>query len=210
MLIEKSAAPLRAVERDFAVDATGFGTSVYRRWFDHKYGREMKEHTWLKCHAAVGVVTNVITAARVTEGDAHDSPVFEGLVKQTAHTFEVRDVLADKAYLGHRNLAVVAELGGEMIVPFKVNSQGEGSEEWERLWHLFSLNRPAFLDRYHQRSNVESAFSAIKRKFGGSVRSKRYDAQVNEILCKVLCHNLVTLVHAMYELGLVPDFGQVA
>jgi transposase len=29
-----------------------------------------------------------------------------------------------------------------------------------------------FMQHYHKRSNVESAFSAIKRKFGDSVRSK--------------------------------------
>ena len=37
-LVEESAAPLKAVESRFAVDSTGFSTSVYARWFDHKYG----------------------------------------------------------------------------------------------------------------------------------------------------------------------------
>jgi transposase len=63
-----------------------------------------------------------------------------------------------------------------------------------------------FLARYHQRSNVESTFSAVKRKFGGAVRSKRFTAQVNEILCKALCHNLAVLCHAMRELGVEPNF----
>jgi transposase len=36
----------------------------------------------------------------------------------------------------------------------------------------FLLHREDFLKHYHQRSNVESTFSAIKRKFGDSVRSK--------------------------------------
>jgi hypothetical protein len=43
---------------------------------------------------------------------------------------------------------------------------------------------------YHKRSNVESTFSAIKRKFGDSVMSKTDAAMANEVLCKVLCHNL--------------------
>ena len=34
---------------------------------------------------------------------------------------------------------------------------------------------------------------------------------MNEILCKILCHNLTVLVHAMHELGIEPSFGaQVA
>src|SRR4051812_10233129 len=36
-MIEASAAPLRAVETDFAADSSGFSTSRYERWFDHKY-----------------------------------------------------------------------------------------------------------------------------------------------------------------------------
>lgn len=43
---------------------------------------------------------------------------------------------------------------------------------------------------YHKRSNVESTFSAIKRKFGDSVMSKTDAAMVNESPCKLLCHNL--------------------
>src|ERR1700680_134968 len=37
-MIEESAAPLRAVETDYAVDSSGFSTSVYARWFSAKYG----------------------------------------------------------------------------------------------------------------------------------------------------------------------------
>lgn len=58
----------------------------------------------------------------------------------------------------------------------------------------------------HKRSNVESTFSMMKRKFGDSIRSKTDVAMVNEVLCKVLCHNLVALIHEMYELGIEPVF----
>lgn len=46
----------------------------------------------------------------------------------------------------------------------------------------------------------------VKRKFGGSFRSKTETAQVNETLAKILCHNLVVLIHEMYELGIAPTF----
>ncbi len=48
----------------------------------------------------------------------------------------------------------------------------------------------------------------IKRKFGDSVRSKTDTATVNEVLCKLLCHNLVVLIHEMYELEVEPSFWQ--
>src|SRR5262245_58657065 len=37
-LIVRSSLPLRAVDVDFAVDSTWFGTSRFVRWYDHKYG----------------------------------------------------------------------------------------------------------------------------------------------------------------------------
>jgi hypothetical protein len=48
---------------------------------------------------------------------------------------------------------------------------------------------------------------AIKSKFGDAVRSKTPTAQVNEVLCKVLCHNVCVLIQSMYELGIQPTFG---
>ena len=80
-----------------------------------------------------------------------------------------------------------------------------------KAFHYFSLNREAFLARYHQRSNVESTFSMIKAKFGDAVRSKTDVAMKNEVLCKILCHNICCLISAIYELGLSPVFwGEVA
>ena len=63
------------------------------------------------------------------------------------------------------------------------------------------------MNHYHKRSNVETAFSMIKAKFGGAVRSKIPVAQMNEILVKILCHNICVLIQGMYALGLEPEFG---
>jgi hypothetical protein len=66
------------------------------------------------------------------------------------------------------------------------------------------------MERYHMRSNIDSAYSMIKGKFGDSVRSKSDTGQINEVLCKVLCHNICVLVLAMHDLGVEPDFGSKA
>jgi transposase len=154
-------------------------------------------------------VTNIITSVEATEGHVNDSPMFAPLVTTTASNgFDVKEVSADKAYLSHSNLAAVEEIGATPYVPFKSNSGSTGSAAWERLWHLYSLRRDEFLSHYHKRSNVESTFSALKRKFGGSVRSKLPTAQLNEVYLKCLCYNLSVLVHSIHELGIEPTFWQ--
>ncbi len=97
------------------------------------------------------------------------------------------------------------------FVPFKSNAKAVHRTKdplWTRLYHFYSLNTEWFETHYHKRSNVESTFSMIKRKFEPNLRSKTKPAQVNEALCKVLCHNLCVIIHSMYELGIEPDFWQ--
>ena len=49
----------------------------------------------------------------------------------------------------------------------------------------------------------------VKAKFGASVRAKTPVAQVDEVLVKILCHNIVVLIQSMFELGIKPAlFGQ--
>ncbi|HEX7771662.1 MAG TPA: transposase, partial [Pyrinomonadaceae bacterium] len=76
----------------------------------------------------------------------------------------------------------------------------------KKLFHYYSFKRDEFLAHYHRRSNVETTFSTIKAKFGERLRSKTETAQINEALCKVLCHNLCVVIQSMYELGIEPEF----
>jgi transposase len=62
------------------------------------------------------------------------------------------------------------------------------------------------MQSYHKRSNVETTFHMIKSKFGDALRSRTKTAQINEALCKVLCHNICCLIQSMFELGLKPKF----
>ena len=72
------------------------------------------------------------------------------------------------------------------------------------MFHYFAMNREEYLTHYHERSNVESAFSMIKRKFGDSLRAKTDTAMRNEVLAKIVCHNLCVNISAWYELGIDP------
>lgn len=205
-LITESALPLKSVEKDFAADSSGFTTTHYTRWYDHKYGKVREKHDWAKCHIMCGVKTNIVTAVEIHSRNTHDSKLLPALANATAQNFEIAEISADKGYSGRANAEAVSAVGATPFIAFPSHHKGSGGGKWEAMYHYFMFKREEFLQHYHKRSNVESTFSMMKRKFGSSLRSKTDTAMVNETLCKVLCHNLVVLIHEMYELGIDPVF----
>jgi transposase len=205
-LIRESALPLRAVEQDFAVDSSGFTTSRFIRWFDHKYGTVKAKHEFIKVSVMTGVKTNIVSAVRVGGQTSQDSPEFIPMLRETARGFKPREVSADAAYCSYDNFDAVAALGATAYIAFPVTTTGRLGGTFAKMFHLYNLNRDDYLAHYHKRSNVESTFSAIKAKFGDSLRSKTDAAMVNEALCKVLCHNLCCLVASTHELGVEATF----
>ena len=201
-LITASAAPLKSLESQFAVDSTGFGTQCFYRHYSAKYGNEQYSRNYVKLHALVGAKTNVIAAATVTDRDCSDYPPFAALVEVGAQTFDMKEISADKAYLGRTNLTAVANVGAEAFIPFKSNYRDDPkSPLWTKLYHLYHYKLDEFLPHYHQRSNSESTFSMMKRVFTDTLRSKGMDAQTNELLLMVVAHNIRCLVHSIFELG---------
>jgi transposase len=211
MLIEESALPLQALESAFAVDSSGFSTCRFVQWVQAKYSKPhlIDKRDWVKVHLMCGVKTNIVTSVEITDRYANDSPQFKGLVDTTARNFTMAEVSADKAYLSDANLQAVAAHDAVPFIPFKSNSSPGGRTKttiWKKMYYYFCYHQDEFLASYHKRSNVESTFAMIKAKFGDSLRSKTTTAQINEALCKVLCHNLCCLIQSMFELGVKPEF----
>lgn len=197
-LIRESAIPLASIETDFAVDSSGFSTSKFSAYHGIKHNVK-KTHDWVKAHICSGVITNIVTDVVVTGGHANDSPHFDSLVSGTAEGFKISEVSADKAYSSRKNHDIPTEYGGEALIPFKKNAipRAGGSPAWKKAFHYFQLHREDFEARYHKRSNVETTFGAIKAKFGEHLKSKKWLAQGNELLCKILAYNITVLIHEM-------------
>jgi hypothetical protein len=77
-LIQETARPLKAVESHFSCDSSGFSSSRFDRWHDHKYGGEKSRRAWVKTHLMCGAKTNVVTAVEIS--DAGDAPMLPGLL----------------------------------------------------------------------------------------------------------------------------------
>lgn len=208
-MVTASSLPLKAVETAFAVDSSAFSTSRFVRWSHKKYGREIDNREGVKVRLMCGVRTHIVTGVDVSGWTAHDTPFSRPLVEATAQPFRIGAGTADQAYLSHANRATVERVGGTARIPFKVNTVEppvDAESVWSRMYHHFLDNRADFLKHSHQRPNVETVFSVVKGKFGDARHSKGDTAQINEVLCEVLCHNLCVLVQAMIELGIAAPF----
>jgi transposase len=206
-LITASSLPLRAVESDFALDSTGFGTTGSVTWYSKKYEHDVDNADWIKVHLMCGVTTNVVTSVEISGRDDHDSKYLPALVNTTAKNFTMKEVSADKAYSGVAALDIIEGHGAVPYIPFKSNTTGKGNTPlWRKMWAYYNFQRDEFLEHYHKRSNIETVNSMIKGKFGGKLWSKTETGQINEALIKVLCHNICVLVQSIYELDIAPVF----
>jgi len=205
--IHLSAQPLASVETDFAIDSSGFRCSTFGNYCEEKHGTK-RQRNWLKAHIGTGVNTNIVADIIITDEHANDSPQLKKLIQNIAHHFKIREVSADMAYSSRKNLQLVDSFGGTPYIPFKKNATGRSGRSalWRKTFHYFQLHKEEFMEHYHKRSNVESTFGAIKKKFGESVKSKNRIAQENELLCKIIAYNITVLIHEMIQLNGKSDF----
>ncbi len=207
-LLTLTALPLKSVETTFAPDSSGFRTTQFNEYCKEKHKTD-KHHIWVKAHILVGTKTNIVASARITEGEANDCPQFAPMVNE-AHDngFDIKEIPADMGYSSRDNYSLAQSIGATAYIPFKSNATGKsrGSKIWNRMFYYFQLRRDEFMEHYHARSNVESTFNMIKAKFGDKLRSKNKTAQQNELLCKLIAHNIVVLIHEMHELGIKAEF----
>ena len=220
-LVEISAVPLSPLETSFSIDSSGFGTNIRDElWADAKWGtaESRKSYTgsvWTKAHFMIGNKTNVITAALVTPtlANSGDSPQLPKLLAITSRHFNIERVQADKAYISGPNLRAIVDEGARAEIPFKKDSiyrnpTAKNGKLWNRLLQYFRENEDEFYQGYHQRSNVEANFSAVKRLFDELTRSKHPTARVNEVLVKAVAYNITRVIHASYIDGIRPFFGE--
>ena len=164
---------------------------------------------WVKAYIICGVTTNIVTSVEVSGAHEHDTNFFPSLINETAKHFNIKEVSADKAYSSYANMWLVENKQAVPYIDFKEGSTDTGKcKIWNKMFHYYQAFRDQFMTHYHKRSNVESTFSMVKAKFGGSIRSKLPVAQTNEVLCKFLCHNRCCLIQSSYELRIDATFWE--
>ncbi len=206
------AEPLAQIELYFACDATGISNKYGNtRWMKLRHTKNEFKHKkeYSKLNIISGNKTNIICSANVTIGTAHESPYFKALLDDTVKIFNVKEISADAGYFSRKNVKAVSKVGAmPFIMPLKranVPSRGKVST-WGAMLKLWKNHQMEFAEHYNQRSNVESTFGALKRKFGDFCRCKKTESQENEILSKIVCFNAVILAETLLSFDLKKGF----
>ena len=207
-MIAASAWPLIGLESVFAIDGTGFGTSVYDCHHDEKHGSTTKRrkptprHRWVQATIVFGTKTHVIPAVQVTESNVAECPLMPELLRRTRENgATVREWLGDAAYMAAYNVEAIEKTGASAFIDWPARVTGAGSAIIRRLYNKFQADQEDYWAHYHQRSLAESGMNMIKTRFSHRLRSRVPNAQYAETMLRCVCHNVAMLVQAVEELG---------
>ena len=161
-----------------AIDGTGFSKSNpsfhYLKRID---GSNPRNYT--KLSALLDLETKKFLMMRIRTTPRHDMQDVKYLLKRVN---DVKMFYGDSGYDAEWLHEMCYWSGVQTYIPPRKNVRlrkfrGKQMKNWDK-------------KEYNLRSNVESGFSAIKRKYGGTVRARKIEGMRAEILLKGIAHNL--------------------
>jgi hypothetical protein len=176
-----------------AIDSTGLDSRHVSHYFRGRRGRqEILWKSWPKLTAVGHIATHLIVGASVCRGPSHDYRRLPPVMKQAQRLLQPYRVLADSGYDSEANHRFCRQRLGMSSVIIAVNPRGSHSGKPKGGYRLMMhANFPKRL--YGQRWQIESMFSSHKRRLGAAVTSRSGARQRQEILLRVLTHNLMIL-----------------
>lgn len=127
----------------------------------------------------------------VSPGPSQDSPQFASAVGQTCAHVLIDRLLADAGYDAEHNHRLAREEFGIRSTVIALNKRRW--RRWPKGRYRRQMKRRFPCRLYGHRWHIESAISQMKRKLGAELRSTSESSQTEEMLWKVLTHDLMIL-----------------
>lgn len=176
---------------DLLLDASGIRLVGRSIWFCIRTKRKILKKDCDKIHIAVSLCSLLIANFRISNSKRNDSPFLKKLLKP----FEFLGlVIADKGYSGKKNAEYVANKEGAFFSPFKSNIDGKGLSLWSNLFRLWNLFPSLCEGIYNQRSKIEAVFSALKRRYGDQLYSKKWFMRRREMAMRFIAYNVRIII----------------
>jgi transposase len=161
-----------------AIDGTGFSKTKPSFHYLKRIDKQTPKN-YAKLSALIDLKTKKFLVMRIRTTPRHDMQDVKYILKRGD---KVKEFYADRGYDSEELHEICYWSGIQTYIPQKKNvKHGWARKAQRKRWDE---------KKYHKRSNVESGFSAIKRKYGSNVNAKRVEGQRVEIMCKGIAHNL--------------------
>ncbi|MGH7180323.1 MAG: transposase [Tepidisphaeraceae bacterium] len=146
-----------------------------------------------KLALAVAAGCHLILAARVHIGNGSDNPDFGPLLRSARRRAAVKVAVADAGYDSEQNhMLARLDLKVRSIIPPRIGrpSSKPPAARFRRLMHQ-RFARDADQRHYGQRAQSETVNSMMKRNLGDALRSIRPKRREQEMLLRVITHNVM-------------------
>lgn len=182
---------------DILLDASGIRLVGRSIWYSIRVKKRISRKECDKVHIAACNDQLLICNWFITNRKKNDCPFF---VKLLSIFKNLGLVLADPAYLSRKNVQYAADKGGSAFIKLKkgITARAKKSLAWKSMIRLAKKFPLVFERIYHQRSKVECIFSALKRRYGDQLYSRKWYIRRREMAMRFIAYNVRIVIYITY------------
>jgi hypothetical protein len=179
---------------DLLLDASGIRLVGRSIWFCIRTKKKIRKKDCDKIHIATSLCSLLITNFRITNSKRNDSPFLRKMLESFK---QLGLVIVDKGYSGKRNAQFVKERNGAFFCPFKKKANPTGLNYWAYLYKLWEVFPSLCKAIYGHRNKVEAVFSALKRRYGDQLHSRKWYTRRREMAMRFIAYNVRIIIGIM-------------